>query len=276
MIGSSVDVELADMAKEFGVSTRKLMAGVMNDAYDQIGSDDLVHGDKGDPLFFRVDRGRAYALFGDDLDRVEQDMSTVENMSTSRGGEAAPTVRGNEGSRAPTATSVSAASKTANAPVGRSRPEVREPSTTDSDVTTTTGKDARKNGASPAKTDRGPQGGAVQTGQKETGVQKRENAPAKTGQETSTVAEVGKTALAVAGVYAGATALISLLSGGQGQNQQARGLSGRQKQDIFDQGYYGYYQGVEYNPYDPNTEAGRLYQEGWRQAQEEMGTPALN
>jgi hypothetical protein len=89
------------MASGMNVSLRDLMTGVLNGRYDRVTEDDLVHGDKGDPLFFRLDPDRAYSLFGEDLREVEQDMSTVENMSTSGGEEADPTVRSNEGSRPP-------------------------------------------------------------------------------------------------------------------------------------------------------------------------------
>jgi hypothetical protein len=220
MTGPSVDIELSDMASGMNVSLRDLMTGVLNGRYDRVTEDDLVHGDKGDPLFFRLDPDRAYSLFGEDLREVEQDMSTVENMSTSGGEEADPTVRSNEGSRPPTATSASAASKKANAPVARSRVNGREPS-----------------------------------------------------KGKSTVQEVGETVLAVGGIYAAGAVLLSLFSGGRAGNAT---LSGQQRRTLLDEGYRGYYEGVQYNPYDPNTEAGRLYQRGWRQAQEEMGTPALN
>lgn len=222
-MGRSVDIELADMAGELGMSTRRLMAGVMNGRHEQIGTDDLVHGDKGDPLFFRLDRGRAYSLFGENLDRVESDMSTIEQMSTSSGDELpteteTPTVhRENEGP-SPTATSASEASKTANVPQARSRSQ------------------------------EGPS------------------------QKKSALQEVGEAALMVGGIYAAGSFLVSLFSGGQSQDA---GLSGRQKRDLLDEGYRGYYQGVEYNPYDPNTEKGRLYQKGWKQGQKGMREESL-
>jgi len=273
-------MELADMASEFGVSTRKLMAGIMNGTYDRIGEEDLVRGDKGDPLFFRIGRMRAFSIFGENLDRVEKNMSSIEEMdsmgTTSRkntpdsGGPSLPSTGGGIYTRPETETGGSVATSTVDSATARGKTSTATEVATPTEEappqkTTSTEKVSRANQAPPARTDRSPQGGAVQTKREETGVQKRENAgvPAKTGQETSTVAQVGKTALAVAGVYAGVTTLVSLLSGGQGQNQQARGLSGRQKQDLFDQGYYDYYQGVEYNPYDPATEEGRLYEQGW-------------
>jgi hypothetical protein len=80
-----VDIEMQDMAGQLGVSLRDLMAGIMTGRFsEQVTEDDIVHGDKGDPLFFRLDQNRALAICGSDLPEVEKDMSTVEEMS--RGG----------------------------------------------------------------------------------------------------------------------------------------------------------------------------------------------
>lgn len=81
-----VDIEMQDMADQLGVSLRDLMAGIMTGRFSEhVTEDDIVHGDKGDPLFFRLDQNRAFSICGSDLPDVEKDMSTVEKMS-SRGG----------------------------------------------------------------------------------------------------------------------------------------------------------------------------------------------
>jgi len=196
-MGPSVDVELADMATGLGVSTRKLMARVLNGGYDQIGENDLIRGNKGDPLFFRIDRRRAYSIFGDRIDEYEKDLSTVEEMSTG-------------------------AESRENAPEVATRHE-----------TQTRGAVATKNaGDSPGR--------------------KVDN------RRASTAKKMGQAAL----VLGGALALSWILSGGQDQRPA---LSDQQRQELFDQGYNGFYQGVEYNPYDPETEAGALYEQGWKE-----------
>jgi len=282
----SVDIELADMAREFGVSIRKLMAGIMNGTYDRIGDEDLVRGDKGDPLFFRIGRMRAYSLFGDDLDRVEKDLSTVEEMSTSdtesrenttdvggpvsvpsSGGEVATSSEPETSGDVATSMEVSALARGETA--------------TATEVDSPAEKASRENNP-PARTNRDPQGGAVQptTEQtKETAVQVQEpdvhtektatrtaeggKAPvrANPSQGTSTARKAGQAAL----VLAGAGIFAWLLSGDEGQQSQTRGLSGGQRQEVFDQGYNGFYQGTRYNPYDLGTEAGELYEQGWRE-----------
>ncbi len=79
-----VDIELADMADQLGVSTRRLMVGVHTGRFSEyVTEGDLVHGDKGDPLFFRIDQNRAFGICGSDLPDVAKDMSVVENMSRS-------------------------------------------------------------------------------------------------------------------------------------------------------------------------------------------------
>jgi hypothetical protein len=76
---------MQDMADQLGVSLRDLMAGIMTGRFSEhVTEDDIVHGDKGDPLFFRLDQNRAFGICGSDLPEVEKDMSTVEEMS--RGG----------------------------------------------------------------------------------------------------------------------------------------------------------------------------------------------
>jgi len=78
-----VDIELADMANQLGVTLRRLMAGLQTGRFaEHVTEDDLVYSDKGDPLFFRIERSRGYAICGGDLPDVEKDMSTVERMST--------------------------------------------------------------------------------------------------------------------------------------------------------------------------------------------------
>lgn len=81
MMEPKVDIELQDMAEGLGTDLRRLMAGVLNGRFSRVEESDLVRGDKGDPLFFRVEESRAYSIFGSELDRVEKDMSTVERMS---------------------------------------------------------------------------------------------------------------------------------------------------------------------------------------------------
>jgi len=77
-----VDIEMQDMADQLGVSLRDLMAGIMTGRFSEhVTEDDIVHGDKGDPLFFRLDQNRAFGICGSDLPEVEKDMSTVERMS---------------------------------------------------------------------------------------------------------------------------------------------------------------------------------------------------
>jgi hypothetical protein len=77
-----VDIEMQDMANQLGVSLRDLMAGIMTGRFSEhVTEDDIVHGDKGDPLFFRLDQNRAFGICGSDLPEVEKDMSTVERMS---------------------------------------------------------------------------------------------------------------------------------------------------------------------------------------------------
>jgi hypothetical protein len=77
-----VDIEMQDMADQLGMSLRDLMAGVMTGRLSEhVTEDDIVHGDKGDPLFFRLDQNRAFRICGSDLPEVEKDMSTVERMS---------------------------------------------------------------------------------------------------------------------------------------------------------------------------------------------------
>ena len=77
-----VDIEMQDMANQLGMSLRDLMAGVMTGRLSEhVTEDDIVHGDKGDPLFFRLDQNRAFRICGSDLPEVEKDMSTVERMS---------------------------------------------------------------------------------------------------------------------------------------------------------------------------------------------------
>ena len=77
-----VDIEMQDMADQLGVSLRDLMAGIMTGRFSEhVTEDDIVHGDKGDPLFFRLDQNRAFGICGADLPEVEKDMSTVERMS---------------------------------------------------------------------------------------------------------------------------------------------------------------------------------------------------
>jgi hypothetical protein len=77
-----VDIEMQDMASQLGVSLRDLMAGIMTGRFSEhVTEDDIVHGDKGDPLFFRLDQNRAFGICGSDLPEVEKDMSTVERMS---------------------------------------------------------------------------------------------------------------------------------------------------------------------------------------------------
>ncbi len=84
MLRQEVDIELADMADQLGVTLRWLMAGLQTGRFSEhVTEDDLVYSDKGDPLFFRVERSRGYAICGKDLPDVEKDMSTVERMSTS-------------------------------------------------------------------------------------------------------------------------------------------------------------------------------------------------
>ena len=84
MLRQEVDIELADMADQLGVTLRRLMAGLQTGRFSEhITEDDLVYSDKGDPLFFRIERSRGYAICGEDLPDVEKDMSTVERMSTS-------------------------------------------------------------------------------------------------------------------------------------------------------------------------------------------------
>jgi hypothetical protein len=301
MVEPSVDVELTDMASGMGVSLRDFMAGIMTGRYERVTEADLVRNENGEPIFFRLPQSRAYTIFGKDLDRVRKDLSTIEQMGSSDHRENTPSVGGPS---VPSSGEVTTRPEpetggSVTTSTGPSTP-AREETSTSTEVDTSTEKNVPKNEAPPARTDRSPQGGTVQPTTKQEGetadqpqnpkvytpkvhteedtAQKRENAevPAKS-QETSTLADVGKTALAVAGVYAGATALVSLLSGGQDQNQQARGLSERQKQDIFDQGYYGYYQGMEYNPYDPATEEGRLYEQGWREGRRQaIKNPAVD
>ncbi len=83
MLRQEVDIELADMADQLGVTLRRLMAGLRAGRFaEHVTEDDLVYSDKGDPLFFRIERSRGYAICGEDLPDVEQDMSTVERMST--------------------------------------------------------------------------------------------------------------------------------------------------------------------------------------------------
>jgi len=77
-----VDIEMQDMADQLGGSLRDLMAGIMTGRFSEhVTEDDIVHGDKGDPLFFRLDQNRAFGICGSDLPDVEKDMSTVERMS---------------------------------------------------------------------------------------------------------------------------------------------------------------------------------------------------
>jgi|APHM01.1.fsa_nt_gi hypothetical protein len=84
MTKREVDIELADMANQLGVTLRRLMVGLQTGRFSEhVTEDDLVYSDKGDPLFFRVERSRGYAICGQDLPDVEKDMSTVERMSTS-------------------------------------------------------------------------------------------------------------------------------------------------------------------------------------------------
>jgi len=288
MFEPSVDIELTDMASGMGVSLRDLMAGVMTGRYDRVMETDLVRNENGEPIFFRLPQSRAYTIFGEDLDRVRKDLSTIEQMGSSDDRENTPDVGG--------PLSVPSSREVATGPEpetgggvatstesGASVPDVGTsvPSTGGSTATATevdpSREEASRENTPPARTDRDPQGGAVQPtteqGQgQETAAQTRENGgvPAKTGQGTSFSEVVGTMALTGAATFAGVGLVSWLFSGGQGQQKQTRGLSGRQEQDLLDQGYYGYYQGVKYNPYDPATEAGRLYEQGWREAQREV------
>jgi hypothetical protein len=82
-----VDIELADMADQIGVSLRRLMAGLRNGQFSEhVTEDDLIYGDKGDPLFFRIGQTRALGICGTDLPSVRKDMSTIEKMGPSTGG----------------------------------------------------------------------------------------------------------------------------------------------------------------------------------------------
>lgn len=195
----SVDIELQDMATGMGMSLRRLMAGVLNGrCSEHVTEDDLVRGDKGDPLFFRIDQSRAYSIFGTRLNEVSKDMGTVEEMSTSE----------------------DETSKEASFSV--------DPET----VATTP----------------------------------RENE----GEDTSTGFSAGQ----VAAIAGGVGLFVWALSSSSQGRERNRGLSGLQRQQIRQDGYRGYFEGVRYNPYRPETEAGRLYQEGWDEARRRVATGA--
>lgn len=77
-------------------------------------------------------------------------------------------------------------------------------------------------------------------------------------QESGTLREVGNAALTVAGIYAGAAALIGIISNA--------GPSDAQLEGAYREGYRGYFNGMRYNPYNPDGEVGKAYQRGWDQA----------
>lgn len=80
----SVDVKPEDLAERLGVSIEKLMSGVMTGRFDQMGESDIIRDDEGSPVFFRFPESRAYSIFGDDLDGLDE--VATEPASTVEGG----------------------------------------------------------------------------------------------------------------------------------------------------------------------------------------------
>lgn len=194
-----VDVELRDMAEGMGMSLHRLMTGVKNGRLsDRVAEHDLVRGDKGDPLFFRIEEERAYAIFGADTPRVVKDMSTIERMSQSE----------------------TTANDRANESGGRPPSPASSPGTS-------------------------------------TDAEKRHNAGDKNRKQE------GGNALQAIGWMA------FLFGGAYALSQVNTGLTEGERERIYREGYTGYFQGMNANPYRLDSEAAEVYKRGWADAREE-------
>jgi hypothetical protein len=198
-MGRLVDIELQDMADQLGLGLRRLMAGIQTGRYsEQVTDEDIVYGEKGDPLFFRIDQARAYKICGSDLPDVSKDMSTVEKMSQSE----------------------TTANDRANEPGGRSPSPASSPGTS-------------------------------------TDAEKRHNAGDKDRKQEggSALQAIGWMAFLFGGAYA--------------LSQVNTGLTEGERGRIYREGYTGYFQGMNANPYRLDSEAAEVYKRGWADAREE-------
>jgi len=76
-----IDVQLSDMADGLGMGVGEMMRGVMTGALDErVREGDVLKNDYGEPIGFRVDERRAFSIFGDDVEDVRSDLSTIEEM----------------------------------------------------------------------------------------------------------------------------------------------------------------------------------------------------
>lgn len=276
----TVDLRLEDTADQLDLSVGELMRGIRTGRFERVTQDDIVYGDKGDPLFFRVDTFRAMAICGSDFDDVTTDMGTVEEMSQSGGGE----TRQNSGSD-PTGGAPPSEFSTSDPPADQSTTDSPVEQSTGGQPLTETGEKtppAEESSGSPPATQSSSGPPATQSGG---GPPATQSANSSADQDSSSAREnpssgVGDflaatgTMFAVAGGFA---LLTEAFSGGQDEQgsgdldgQDFQNLTRDQIEQVYVQGWNSRMKGGTQNPYPDNSPASAAFEAGWMSAQEEI------